>query len=77
MPQIDSAYSMKKFTIEVEMEEAWIPMFLDILRKYKDLAGRKDAAFLCFGIEGEFNATFKWDESLNKIQPRRETSIQE
>jgi hypothetical protein len=54
---------MKKFTIEVEMNERWIPHFMSML-KYMEMLGNKGSSRQV-GIysdgDGDFNPKFKTD----------------
>ena len=64
----------KKFTIECEMKERWIPHFLGMLKKMEQLGGL--GASRPVGIyadgDGDFRPKFKWDDSMPEVaQPIR------
>jgi len=62
---------MKKFTIEVEMEERWIPHFMSML-KYIEYLGRVGSSRRV-GIfadgDGDFNPKFKADIKWEEKEP--------
>lgn len=55
-----------KFTIEVEMQDRWVPYFLQML-KYMQFLGRAGASKQCTFFadgDGDFRPEFKWDPLL-------------
>jgi hypothetical protein len=61
----------KKFTVECEMKERWIPHFLGMLKYMQQLGtqGRsRDVTFYSDG-DGDFSPKFVWDESLPPVAP--------
>lgn len=61
-----------KFTIEIEMENRWIPHFLSML-KHMEKLGRagisREVAIYADG-DGDFHPKFKWDDSLiSDVEP--------
>ena len=59
----------KKFTIECEMKERWIPHFLGMLKKMEQLGGM--GASRPVGIysdgDGDFHPKFKWDSAMPEV----------
>ena len=57
---------VKKFTIECEMRERWIPHFLSMLRYMQQLGSMGGSRMVTFYADGDgdFNPKFKWDEEL-------------
>lgn len=56
----------KKFTIEVEMKDRWIPHFLAMLstmQRYGSAGMSRNVTF-CVDGDGDFRPKFKWDDSL-------------
>jgi hypothetical protein len=65
----------KKFTIEVEMKERWIPHFLGMLKYMQQLGGLGGSRTVSFYADGDgdFRPKFKWDESLPEVaKPTRD-----
>lgn len=56
----------KKFTIEVEMSERWIPHFLAMLKymQYLGNIGSSRSVAIFADGDGDFRPKFKWDENL-------------
>lgn len=55
-----------KFTIEVEMEERWVPSFLGTLALQQRLGGlgrSRHVAIFSDG-DGDYRPKFKWDDDL-------------
>lgn len=59
-------YETKKFTIECEMNERWIPHFLAMLKYMQHLGslGSSRKVMMYADGDGDFRPKFKWDESL-------------
>lgn len=58
----------KKFTIEVEMEERWIPHFLGMLKRMEylgDIGSSRYVGIFADG-DGDFRPEFTWDTELPK-----------
>lgn len=56
----------KKFTIDVEMQERWIPHFLGMLRQMEHLGiiGSSNNVALYSDGDGDFRPKFKWNNEL-------------
>jgi len=56
----------KKFIIECDMEERWVPHFLAMLKYMEQLGGLGGSRTISFYSDGDgdFRPKFKWDESL-------------
>ena len=65
---------MKKFTIEVEMNERWIPHFMSMLKHMQSLgnigASRQVAIFA--DGDGDFRPKFSTDIEYEKVEPVRD-----
>lgn len=62
-----------KFTIEVEMEDRWVPHFLAMLKYMEQLGslGRSRCVSLYADGDGDFRPKFKWDRTLpSKVEPK-------
>ena len=58
----------KKFTIECEMKERWIPHFLGMLKKMEQLGGlgsSRPVGIFADG-DGDFHPKFKWDDEIGR-----------
>lgn len=65
----------KKFTIECEMEERWIPHFLGMLERMRYLGsiGSSRRVTLFSDGDGDFHPKFNWDVTLPKpAEPKSE-----
>jgi len=53
----------KKFTVEVEMQERWIPHFLGMLKTMQQLGsqGSSRPVGIYADGDGDFRPTFKWE----------------
>jgi hypothetical protein len=60
--------NIKKFSIECEMPERWIPHFLAMLRYMQQLGMDKKSRIVSLYIDGEndMHPNFKWEISLNE-----------
>ncbi len=61
-----SSIEKTTFTIEVTMQDRWIPHFLGMLKYMQYLGGigsSREVAIYSDG-DGDFRPTFKWDKSL-------------
>ena len=62
----------KKFTIECNMEERWVPHFLSMLKYMQQLGsqGSSRNVTLYADGDGDFRPKFTWDESLpSNVKP--------
>jgi hypothetical protein len=68
----------KKFTIEVEMEEAWINDFCSMLSKMEYLGniGSSKTVGLYSDGDGNFRPKFKINTDFTKVEPSRVRSIE-
>jgi hypothetical protein len=69
----DGEYNMK-FTIEVEMEDRWVPHFLGMLKQQERLGniGSSRIVGIYADGDGDYRPKFKWDDSLPKpAKPRQ------
>lgn len=65
----------KKFTIECEMNERWIPHFLGMLKRMQYLGniGSSRNVTLFSDGDGDFYPKFNWDSTLpTPAEPKRE-----
>lgn len=62
---LDGEYNMK-FTIEVEMEDRWVPHFLGMLEQQEVLGKSGISKIIGIYSDGarDYHPNFKWDESL-------------
>jgi hypothetical protein len=64
----------KKFTLEVEMEERWIPHFMSML-KYAEHLGKigasRSVAIYADG-DGDFRPKFKADIDFESVEPTKD-----
>lgn len=60
----------KKFNIEVEMDEQWIPVFMSMLEKMEELGQFGASRWVSFYSDGDgsFRPKFKADVSYEKIE---------
>lgn len=67
--------SKKKFTIQVEMKDRWVPHFLSMLKYMEhlgNLGGSRHITFYSDG-DGDFRPKFDWSEELNdETKPAKE-----
>jgi len=55
-----------KLTIEVDMKDRWVPVFLSMLRKMEylgNIGASRKISFYSDG-DGDFRPKFSWDENL-------------
>lgn len=59
-------YEKKKFTIECEMNERWVPHFLGMLKKMQQLGSLGSSREITFYADGDgdFRPKFNWDTTL-------------
>lgn len=64
----------KKFTIEVEMEERWIPHFMSMLKYMEWLgnAGSSRTVSIFSDGDGDFRPKFQADIEYQNVEPKRE-----
>lgn len=63
-----------KFTIEVEMQDRWIPHFLSMLSYMEELGAigsSRQVTFLSDG-DGDFRPKFSWDFQTDEMAPRKD-----
>lgn len=69
----------KTFTIEVEMQERWIPHFLGMLKYMQSFGSMGHSGTIEFYADGDgdFRPKFTWDESLpSPAKSRTEDNFQ-
>ena len=61
----------KKFTIEVQMEERWIPHFMSMLKQMEKLGELGSSKIVCILADGDgdFRPIFKTNISFETKQP--------
>lgn len=61
----------KKFTVEVQMEERWIPHFMSMLKHMEMLGGIGSSRELSFYADGDgdFRPKFKTDVDFEIVKP--------
>jgi hypothetical protein len=62
----------KTFTIEVTMEERWIPHFMSALELMENLGkvGSSQTVGIFADGDGDFRPTFKTDQKFESVYPR-------
>lgn len=62
-------YENKKFTIDCEMSERWIPHFLAMLKYMQQLGSMGSSRIVSVYVDGDgdFRPKFIWDISLNDM----------
>lgn len=62
---------MKKFVIEVEMQERWIPHFMSMLKYMEQLGikGSSRSVELFADGDGDFRPKFKTDIEFEMVEP--------
>lgn len=58
--------SKRKFNVQCEMEERWVPEFIGLLKMMQQLGslgGSRTLSFYSDG-DGDFHPTFKWDKDM-------------
>lgn len=58
-----------KFTVEVEMQDRWVPHFLAMLGYMQLLGGLGGSRMISFYADGDgdFRPKFKWDPELPEV----------
>lgn len=64
---------IKKFTVEVEMNERWIPHFLGMLQKMQGLGNVGSSRYVCMFADGDgdFHPRFKWNIESEIGEPKK------
>lgn len=69
--QLRGASEVRRFTIDVEMQERWIPHFLGMLRYMEHLGaiGSSRSVTLFADGDGDFRPIFRWMIDVDVAEP--------
>lgn len=67
----------KTFTMEVTMEERWIPHYMSMMKEMERLGklGSTRTIGICADGDGDFRPTFKSDVEYEKMEPAKVTAL--
>ena len=69
--------AVKKFKIDIEMEEEWVDVFCSMLAEmqYNGNIGRSELVALYSDGDGNFRPKFTFDIEYNKVEPKNKAIL--